>query len=157
MSFFTKENRTDGLTDWPTDWLTDGSKTLYPPQLVPWGIINTVQARIQIKNIRKGEEGRSWDEKKRVIEKKNKEIDFTLLRFNKWKYLPQLILTIKLEHTYTPLLDLPMDNMYNWWLCTIHVSKRFWLRSKFYIYSTLANMYMCFQTRRRCNQWNWLF
>ena len=30
-----KKNRTDGLTD----WLTDGSKTLYPPQLVAWGII----------------------------------------------------------------------------------------------------------------------
>ena len=29
-----KKNRTDGLTD----WLTDGSKTLFPPQLVAWGI-----------------------------------------------------------------------------------------------------------------------
>ena len=29
-----KKNR----TDWLTDWLTDGSKTLYPPQLVAWGI-----------------------------------------------------------------------------------------------------------------------
>ena len=29
-----KKNRTDGLTD----WLTDGSKTLYPPQFVAWGI-----------------------------------------------------------------------------------------------------------------------
>ena len=29
-----KKNRTDGLTD----WLTDRSKTLYPPQLVAWGI-----------------------------------------------------------------------------------------------------------------------
>ena len=28
------KNRTDGLTD----LLTDGSKTLYPPQLVAWGI-----------------------------------------------------------------------------------------------------------------------
>ena len=25
---------------WLTDWLTDGSKTLYPPQLVAWSIIN---------------------------------------------------------------------------------------------------------------------
>ena len=33
--------RKTGLTDWLTDWLTDGSKTLYPPQLVAWGIINT--------------------------------------------------------------------------------------------------------------------
>ena len=31
--------RKTGLTDWLTDWLTDGSKTLYPPQLVAWGII----------------------------------------------------------------------------------------------------------------------
>ena len=30
-----KKNWTDGLTD----WLTDGSKTLYPLQLVAWGII----------------------------------------------------------------------------------------------------------------------
>ena len=26
-----------------TDWLTDGSKTLYPPQLVAWGIINIIK------------------------------------------------------------------------------------------------------------------
>ena len=32
------DGRTDGLTDWLTDWRTDGSKTLYPPQLVAWGI-----------------------------------------------------------------------------------------------------------------------
>ena len=25
------------------DWLTDGSKTLYPPQLVAWGIIKQIQ------------------------------------------------------------------------------------------------------------------
>ena len=30
--------RKTGLTDLLTDWLTDGSKTLYPPQLVAWGI-----------------------------------------------------------------------------------------------------------------------
>ena len=33
-----KKNRTDGLTD----SLTDGSKTLYPPQLVAWCIIKGV-------------------------------------------------------------------------------------------------------------------
>ena len=32
--------RKTGLTDWLTDWLMDGSKTLYPPQLVAWGITN---------------------------------------------------------------------------------------------------------------------
>ena len=26
------------MKDWQTDWLTDGLKTLYPPQLVAWGI-----------------------------------------------------------------------------------------------------------------------
>ena len=31
--------RTDLLTNRQTDWLTDGSKTLYPPQLVARGII----------------------------------------------------------------------------------------------------------------------
>ena len=30
--------RKTGLTDWLTDWLTDRSKTLYPSQLVAWGI-----------------------------------------------------------------------------------------------------------------------
>ena len=33
--------------DWLTDWLTDGSKTLYPPQLIAWGII-----RIFVENFR---------------------------------------------------------------------------------------------------------
>ena len=33
-----KKNRTDILTD----WLTDGSKTLYPLQLVAWGIIKSM-------------------------------------------------------------------------------------------------------------------
>ena len=31
--------RKTGLTDWMTDILTNRSKTLYPPQLVGWGII----------------------------------------------------------------------------------------------------------------------
>ena len=30
--------RKTGLTEGQTDWLTDRSKTLYPPQLVVWGI-----------------------------------------------------------------------------------------------------------------------
>ena len=29
--------------DWLTDWLMDGSKTLYTPQLVAWGITNHIQ------------------------------------------------------------------------------------------------------------------
>ena len=32
--------RKTGLMDWLTDCLTDGSKSLYPPQLVAWGIKN---------------------------------------------------------------------------------------------------------------------
>ena len=38
-----KKNRTDGQTD----WLTDGSKTLYPPQLVAWGIINSMSPTLK--------------------------------------------------------------------------------------------------------------
>ena len=34
-----EELRYQEKQDWRTDWLTDGSKTLYPPQLVAWGII----------------------------------------------------------------------------------------------------------------------
>ena len=33
------QEKQDWRTDWLTDWLTDRSKTLYPPQLVAWGII----------------------------------------------------------------------------------------------------------------------
>ena len=46
--------RKTGLTDWLTDWLTDGSKTLYPPQLVAWGIItkrNIIKCNITNCNI----------------------------------------------------------------------------------------------------------
>ena len=39
-SYADKKNRTDGLTDLLNYWLTDGSKTLYPPQLDAWGITN---------------------------------------------------------------------------------------------------------------------
>ena len=31
-----EELRWQEKQDWPTDWLTDGSKTLYPPQLTDW-------------------------------------------------------------------------------------------------------------------------
>ena len=40
------KNRTDRLTDWLTDWRTDGSKTLYPPQLVAWGIKILIEHRM---------------------------------------------------------------------------------------------------------------
>ena len=33
--------------DWRTDWLTDGSKTLYPQQLVAWGIITTCTSKCE--------------------------------------------------------------------------------------------------------------
>ena len=41
-----KQEKQDWLTDWMTDWLTDGSKTLYPAQLVAWGIINLLDLQI---------------------------------------------------------------------------------------------------------------
>ena len=41
-----KTGLTDWLSDWLTDrlndWLTEVSKTLYPPKLVAWGIINLI-------------------------------------------------------------------------------------------------------------------
>ena len=41
-----EELRWQEKQDWLTDWLTDGSKTLYPPQLVAWGIIGHQITRI---------------------------------------------------------------------------------------------------------------